>query len=367
MKRFVLPAVMALYLTAQFFMPGFTTFAAGMAERSASAVEDRRGETDGLVIYTYDSLPGTLRRAIAGYFEEAYGVTVDLQRLGDTGAVYTQLFLERNNPQADAVIGLDTTFLPRLRQDNILEPHGVTDIPVRREELLDTGDGLVVPFDFGYITLNVDTDGLSNPPTTWEDLLRPDLADSIIMLNPGTSSPGRNFLLLTLAVFGDGTPELPSTMPHVAADYLEFWRALRPNILTVTGGWSDGYGLYTQGEAPIVVSYETSPAFHRHFEETDRYAALVLEGGAYLQVEVAGIVRGARNRLNAERLMSYLVSQDFQELIALSQIMYPIHRDVTLPPAFEAGPVVEAAITVDSDLIEERFAQWLEAWEDVMR
>jgi thiamine transport system substrate-binding protein len=367
MKPFVFRRFPALVLAALFFSTTPGVSAAGAGERPTRAIDDRQAETQELVIYTYDSLPGTLRRAITGYFEETYGVTVDLQRLGDTGAVYTQLFLERNNPRADAVIGLDTTFLPRLRQDNLLERHGVTDIPVRREELAETGDGLVVPFDFGYITLNMDTENLAHPPSTWEDLLRPELTDSIIMLNPGTSSPGRNFLLLTLAVFGDGTAELPGTMPHVATDYLEFWQALRPNILTITGGWSDGYGLYTQGEAPIVVSYETSPAFHRHFEETDRYAALILEGGAYLQVEVAGIVRGARNRRNAERLMEYLVSEDFQELIALSQIMYPIHPDVALPPAFEAGPVVEAAITVDSDLIEERFAQWLEAWEDVMR
>lgn len=372
MKRistFFLGAVLALATT---FSPGLL-HASGSPERGAPAaepsIEDRREHTDELVIYTYDSLPGTLRRAIAAHFEEEYGVTVDMQRLGDTGAVYTQLFLERNNPRADAVIGLDTTFLPRLRRDNLLEPYRPENLQVVRRELLtDTdSDNLVVPFDFGYITLNYDSQALAEPPRTWADLLDPALANSIIMLNPGTSSPGRNFLLLTLAVFGDGTPELPGTMRHMAADYLEFWRALRPNILTVTGGWSDGYGLYTQGEAPMVVSYETSPAFHRHFEETDRYGAILLEGGAYLQVEVAGIVRGARNRRNAERLMNFLVSRDFQELIALSQIMYPIHPEVELPEAFRAGPSVEEAISIDSALIEERFSRWLEAWEDVMR
>ncbi|TVR66722.1 MAG: thiamine ABC transporter substrate-binding protein [Spirochaetaceae bacterium] len=349
--------------------------AAGREESTFAPIEERRGETDSLVIYGYDSLPGTLRRAIVAHFEEEYGVTVDLQRLGDTGAVYTQLFLERDDPGADVVIGLDSTFLPRLRADRILEPYEPSEISLAREELLVDPQFLAVPFDFGYITLNYDREELASPPGTWNDLLDPSLENSIIMLNPGTSSPGRNFLLFTIAEFGDGTDRLPGRMATLPGgrpadaprDYLEFWRRLRPNVLTVTGGWSDGYGLYTQGEAPIVVSYETSPAFHRHYEETDRYGAILPDGGAYLQIEIAGIVRGAENRLNAERLIDYILSREFQELIALSQIMYPVHPDVELPEAFKSGPTVERALMLDNDLIAENFSRWLEAWEDVMR
>lgn len=349
--------------------------ASGRTESTFDPVADRRGETDELVIYSYDSLPGTLRRAIAAHFEENYGVTVDLQRLGDTGAVYTQLFLERDEPRADVVIGLDSTFLPRLRRDNLLEPYEPRDLDLVRDELLVAEDFLAVPYDYGYITLNYDSRTLPAPPTGWMELLDQRLESSIIMLNPGTSSPGRNFLLFTIAEFGDGTERLPGrlgTQPggrpaDAPGDYLEFWRRLRPNVLTVTSGWSDGYGLYTQGEAPMVVSYETSPAFHRHFEETDRYGSILPDGGAYLQVEIAGIIRGARNRLNAERLIDYIVSREFQELIALSQIMYPIHPEVELPDAFLAGPAVERVVSLDNDLIAERFSAWLEAWEDVMR
>lgn len=349
--------------------------ASGRPESTVTPIEERRGETDSLVIYGYDSLPGTLRRAIAAHFEEEYGVTVDLQRLGDTGAVYTQLFLERDNPRADVVIGLDSTFLPRLRADRILEPYQPGALPLARDELLVDPEFLAVPFDYGYITLNYDGEQLAEAPGTWQELLDPALENSIIMLHPGTSSPGRNFLLFTIAEFGDGTGSVPGRMASLPGgrpesmprDYLEFWQRLRPNVLTVTSGWSDGYGLYTQGEAPMVVSYETSPAYHRHYEESDRYGVILPDGGAYLQVEIAGIVRGARNRLNAERLIDYILSREFQELIALSQIMYPVHRDVELPEAFRAGPRVERAVSLDNQVIAENFSRWLEEWEDVMR
>lgn len=353
--RFDSAALRALCATLLLVLAASPVFAGGRAESGPTDdVEARRGETDSVVIYGYDSLPGTLRRALSEHMESEYGVEVDLQRLGDTGAVFTQLFLEREAPQADVVIGLDDSYLPRLRADSILEPYRPADLQLVRDELLIDPEYYAVPFDFGYITLNIDSQELENIPQTWDDLLREEYRNSFVMLNPGTSSPGRNFLLYTIAVFGED-------------GYLDYWRELRPNVLTVTSGWSDGYGLYTQGEAPMVVSYEASPAYHREFEETDRYQAVLFDDAAYLQVEVAGIVRGAQNRLNAERVMDYIVSEEFQSLIPLSQFMYPVHPAVELPDSFTAGPEVVDAVSLDPALVGEKFSTWLMEWEDVMR
>ncbi len=330
-------------------------FAGGVGETEFVDPEERRlEETEELIVYSYGSLPGSLRDSIVEYFDREYGVDVELERIGETGAVYTQLYLERNEPVADAVIGLDQSYLPRLREDRLLEPYEPSSLELVRPELLVDDEFLVVPFDYGYITVNYDGHALEDAPGSWDDLLDPRFRDSFIMLHPGTSSPGRNFLLATIAEFGED-------------GYLDFWREFRDNVLTVSGSWSEGYGLYTEGEAPMVVSYETSPAYHREFENTDRYNALVFDGAAYLQVEVAGIVRGARNRRNAERLVEYIVSQEFQEQIPLSQIMYPIHPGVTLPDAFQAGPDIDRSVTLDPDRVEENFETWLEQWEDVMR
>ncbi len=346
-------ALAAVLLLPLFALP-VSLAAMGRPEAPAPDIDERRGETDELVIYSYGSLPGTLRRAIQSHFEEQYGVEVDLQRIGETGAVYTQLYLERNNPQADVVIGLDATYLPRIEADNLLEPYRPAGLEHVDSDLLIDPQFRAIPFDHGHITLNYDSRALRNPPASWDELLEPRFENGIIMLHPGTSSPGRNFLLYTIAVFGED-------------GYLDYWRALRPNILTVTAGWSDGYGLYTQGEAPMVVSYETSPAYHREFEETDRYDVLLFDDAAYLQIELAGIVRGARNRLNAERLMDYLLSDEFQQLIPLSQFMYPVHGGVELPQAFLDGPRAADSVSLDADLIAERFQDWLADWEEVMR
>ena len=59
-------------------------------------------------------------------------------------------------------------------------------------------------------------------------------------------------------------------------------------MLTVTPGWSEAYGLFTKGEAPMVLSYTTSPAYHMIAENTDRYQAAAFSEGHYIQIEVAG-------------------------------------------------------------------------------
>lgn len=335
------------------FLPS-AVWSRGVAEQDFPPVEDRRVETDELVIYTYDSLGGTLRRLIESHFAETYGVTVTMERIGDTGTLYTQTFLERDDPRADVVIGLDESFLPRIRRDRLFEPFEPSAIELVRPELAVAEDWLVTPFDFGFITLNYNAELLPEPPSSWDDLLDERFRNSIIMLHPGTSSPGRNFLLATIAEFGED-------------GFVEFWETLAPNILTVTSGWSEGYGLYTQGEAPMVVSYETSPAFHRAFEDTDQFRSIIFDNRAYMQIEVAGIVRGARNRLNAERLIDFIVSEEFQSEIPFTQFMYPIHPAVELPQAFLDGNVDVEGVRLDNDLIEANFTTWLEAWEDALR
>ena len=37
--------------------------------------------------------------------------------------------------------------------------------------------------------------------------------------------------------------------------------------MTVTKGWSEAYGLFLEGEADMVLSYTTSPAYHLIAEE----------------------------------------------------------------------------------------------------
>lgn len=330
----------------------------GAQESSGSGAEQTGGApaepSDELTVYTYDVFPQALTDVVDSHFQEEYGVEVTWERFADTGQLFNQVYLQRNDPGADVVIGLDNTYLGRIYESELFEPYEPANMELREDFLLVDDEYRVVPFDYGFITLNYDSRSLSDPPETWEELTSEEYRDSIVLMNPATASPGRNFLLLSIAEFG---PE----------EFTEYWERLEPNILTVTSTWSEGYGLYTQGEAPIVLSYSTSPAYHIAYEDVTRYKALYLDGSAYAQIEVAGITNGAENRINAERFIDFMLSPAFQSEIALNQIMYPVHPDVELPESFRELPQPENTVSLDEERVQENLQTWLDEWERVMR
>lgn len=325
--------------------------AGGAGETEGESSEQSTGE---LIIYTYDAFPEGLEEVITQHFAQEYSVSVTVERFQDTGGLFNEVMLTRGEGAADLVIGLDNTYIGRALEEDLFQPTEPAEIGAVQEDLILDETNRLVPFDYGNIVLNYDSQALPDPPTTWEGLLDPSLRESIILMNPATSSPGRNFLLLTIAQFGED-------------GYLDFWQELEPNILTITSGWSDGYGLYSQGEAPIVLSYETSPAYHIAFEDTDRYKNLILGGVGYAQIEVMGVLQDAPNAANAHRAVDFILSPEFQREIALNQFMYPVREDVELPDSFQQLERPGETLFLDITTVDENYETWLDEWEAVMR
>jgi thiamine transport system substrate-binding protein len=317
---------------------------------------DSQGETasDRLVVYTYDAFPKGLEDLLVAHFDEMYDVTVSVERFQDTGGLYNEVFLTQGEDGADLVIGLDNTYIGKALSEELFQPYRPDSIDTIDPDLIVDDSYRLIPFDYGNVVLNYDSEAISDPPSTWEELTDPRFEESIVLMNPATSSPGRNFLLLTIEQFGED-------------GYLDYWNRLAPNILTITAGWSEGYGLYTQGEAPIVLSYETSPAYHIAFEDTHRYKNLILDGVGYAQIEVMGIVAGAENATNAQRAIDFVLSSEFQREIAMNQFMYPVREEIELPEAFTAVERPDRTVFIPIDNVDRRFDAWLADWEAVMR
>ncbi len=205
-----------------------------------------------------------------------------------------------------------------------------------------------IPFDYGYFAINYDTKALKNPPSSLEDLTKPEYADSLILMDPRTSSPGLGFLLWTISVYGD--------------DFTDYWKRLKPSILTITDGWDSGYGLYTAGEAPMVLSYTTSPPYHVEYEKTDRFKALLFKKGNYMQIEAMAILKGAPNKANAQKFIEYMLTNDFQQAIPLTNFMMPVSKEAELPESFDYAPVSEKPLLMDTESIDSNLDKWLERW-----
>ena len=105
-------------------------------------------------------------------------------------------------------------------------------------------------------------------------------------------------MLWVNAVYGNEAPEI--------------WAKLSPRIVTVTKGWWDSYSMFLEGEADMVLSYSTSPAYHLIAEGKDNYAAAAFGEGHYTQVEVAGILKSSANKELARAFLDQLLAKDMQ-------------------------------------------------------
>jgi len=324
-------------------------FAGGQKEETPAAAAD---ETAGnvLTVYCYDSFasewgPGP---ALVEKFTEQTGIEVILNAPGDAVTVLSKVIMEKDAPGADLLIGPDNNLLSRTLAEGILEPYDAPALASIPEELKFDETNHLLPFDWGYFAICYDSEVLDNPPASLEDLTKPEFAKSLVLMDPRTSSPGMGFLLWTRAVYGE--------------DFLDYWQRLAPSVLTVTESWSNGYGLFTSGEAPLVLSYSTSPVYHKMWEETERFKAVSFEEGNYLQIEGAGVIKGAANAAGARLFLDFMLSPEGQEIIAVSNIMMPVNPETELPEAFDMAFISDNPLLLDRDEIAADEQTWVQDW-----
>jgi thiamine transport system substrate-binding protein len=276
-------------------------------------------ETPVLTVLTYDSFtsewgPGP---AIEKAFEAECACDLKFVPAGDGAALLARVRLEGAASDADVVLGLDTSLTAAATATGLFAPHGLspaTTLPVAFD------DPLFLPFDWGWFAFVHDRTKLEKAPTSFAELAASDL--KIVIQDPRSSTPGLGLLLWVKAAHGDGAAAI--------------WEALADNIVTVTPGWSEAYGLFLEGEADMVLSYTTSPAYHLIAESDDTKAAALFDEGHYLQIEVAGKLAASDQPDLADRFLAFMATEAFQSVIPTTNWMYPAMTPAAgLPEGFD--------------------------------
>jgi len=308
---------------------------------------------ESLTVYTYDSFisewgPGP---AIEEAFEARCGCDLQWVAVDDAGLLLTRLRLEGAETAADVVLGLDTALMADAQGAGVVEAHGLDYPPLVLP--MDWSDPVWVPVDYGYFALIYDSELLPDPPASMAELIEGIDGPALIIQDPRTSTPGLGLLLWIKTLYGD----------QAAAA----WESLAPRVLTVTKGWSEAYGLFLDGEAPMVLSYTTSPAYHRIVEDTDRYRSVVFPEGHYMQVEVAAMTVATDQPELARDFLAFVMSEPFQRTIPEGNWMYPvIELGDGLPEAFrDPPPPAEGLILAPTEVSVQRQA-WIDEWLDAM-
>ncbi len=306
---------------------------------------------DKLTVYTYDSFaadwgPGP---KVEKAFEAQCGCDLEFVALDDGVSILNRLRLEDSNSKADIILGLDTNLMTEAKKTGLLTEHSVdtstTTLPKG------WSDSTFVPFDYGYFAFVYNKDKLQTPPKSLKELVeeRDDL--KVIYQDPRTSTPGQGLLLWMKSVYGD--------------DVSKAWEMLSKKTVTVTKGWSESYSMFLKGEADLVLSYTTSPAYHLIAENDAKYAAAIFNEGHYMQTEVAAKVKGSKNPKLADEFMSFILSNEFQSAMPTGNWMYPV-TNVPLPEGFETLTVPEKALSYSSDEVSKMRKNWIREWQSAL-
>lgn len=273
-----------------------------------------------LTVYTYDSFvaewgPGPI---IEEAFEARCDCDLEFVAVGDGAEILSRLRLEGARTEADIILGLDENLAEAARETALFAPHGIEspqlDLPIEWE------DDLFLPFDWGYFAFVYDKTKVETPPTSFEELADSDL--SILIQDPRSSTPGLGLVLWIKAVYGE--------------DAGAYWERLNDQIVTVTKGWTEAYGMFVEGEADMVLSYTTSPAYHLIAEDDDTKAAAAFEDGHYMQIEIAGKVASTDQSELADMFLDFMLTDGFQAAIPTTNWMYPAKIPAEgLPDGFE--------------------------------
>ena len=317
--------------------------AAGILSATSAIAADKPQ----LTVYTYDSFvsdwgPGP---QVKEAFEAVCDCELNLVGVEDGAALLSRIRLEGENSDADVVLGLDTNLIAAAKETGLFAPSSVSaeyTLPV------EWNDDVFAPYDWGYFAFVHNADAAA--PANFHELADGDT--KIIIQDPRSSTPGLGLLLWVKAAYGDEAPEI--------------WAGLADNIVTVTKGWSEAYGLFLEGEADMVLSYTTSPAYHLIAEEDASKAAAAFDEGHYMQVEVAGKLAGTDQPELADQFLQFMVSDAFQQIIPTTNWMYPaVTPAVGLPEGFDTLTVPEKSLLLDSDqaaaVRDEALAEWLGA------
>ena len=321
--------------------------ALALAATTTLAATAAVADTPELIVYTYDSFvsdwgPGP---QIEKAFEETCGCDLKFVGNGDGAALLARLKLEGERSDADLVLGLDTTLIAAAKETGLFAE---TEVEADYDLPIDWADSTFAPYDWGYFAFVHNKD--LTPPANFRDLGESDV--KIVIQDPRSSTPGLGLLMWVKDAYGEEAPAI--------------WEGLADNVVTVTKGWSEAYGLFLEGEADMVLSYTTSPAYHIIAEEDESKAAAIFDEGHYMQIEVVGRLAGSDQPELAADFMRFMVSDAAQSILPTTNWMYPVVQPSGgLPKGFEALVQPENARLIPADeaaaLRDEALAEWLGA------
>ncbi|MDH6439708.1 thiamine transport system substrate-binding protein [Streptomyces sp. SAI-144] len=337
----------------------------GLVTLSACGSSSDDSESSGsktVTLVSHDSW--AVSKNVLADFEKKSGYQVKVLEDGDAGQAVNKAILTKDNPQGDVFFGVDNTLLSRALDNGLFQSYEAKGADRIKAGYRVDGDK-VTPIDTGDICVNYDkayfTEHKLQPPTSYDDLIKPAYKNLLVTENASTSSPGLGFLLGSAAKYGDD-------------GWQGYWKKLKANGVKVVDGWEQAYneefsgsagGKKAKADRPLVVSYASSPPAEVIYADPKPTTAPtgVAQGTCFRQIEYAGLLSNAANAKGGKALLDFLLTKEFQQDMPLNMFVYPVVDGAQVPAEFtQYGPQAKDPETMDPAKIADNRDDWVKSW-----
>lgn len=299
-----------------------------------------------IIVYGPESMKW-IESSAGKIFKEKTGA--DIKYIPIDGLI-PRMKLEKKRPKADIVVGLtDINYLEAKNGGLIKKYKPSTAGNIAKEEFIIDKDWSVTPMDYGMLALNYNYENLKYNPKSFEDLKK--YPKELLVQDP-RGFTGEGFMLWTIAVYGDR--------------WLEFWKELKPSILTVTSGWSDSFAKFSVGEGNIMSGYASSSLYFYQDGNENKYKSYIPEEGGYVYIEGAALVNKKEIKPSAEKFLDFVLEYDFQKLALEKNYMFPV-IEYDFPVEYKYVPKTEKIVRLNAEYVNENMEKWKKQLIEVLK
>jgi iron(III) transport system substrate-binding protein len=216
---------------------------------------------------------------------------------GSTGPTAARLEAEKANPQADVMWGVFNDYMVSSARKGLLEPYAAKEsqaIAARFKASDNMWQGVTLVTVAFAVNQKKMAELKLPAPKSWADLTDPKYKGHIVMSNPSTS--GTAYLLLASHVNRLGEDKA-----------FQYYDALDRNLSQVTKSGGAPGRMAASGETPIgiALAYEVEVAK----KQGAPIDVIFPSDGVAWTFEANGLVKGAKNPVNAKRFLDWAVSK----------------------------------------------------------
>ncbi len=289
-------------------------------------------------ISVYSALNESTNNAFVDAFKKANpGIDVEILPLAAAGELQTRIRTEKNSPKADVFIGGSSEFHDPLGKDGLLEayksPNADTVDPAFKDP-----NGNWTGWYLGIFGLAINKDRWGKEmagkslPTTWDDLLVPELKGKVDFPDPVKTGGG--YIFLATQVFRFNKDEEKA---------MEYMKKLHANVGQIVGTSPQAIELIGQGQFVIGPNWGHDILTAASKGQPLQFAA---PADTANEIGAVSIVKGGPNTAAAKVFVDWVLTKEAAELNVKLSNRLSVRKDV--PPA-PGAPTLEQVKLVSYD------------------